>query len=135
MAHLSVLSVLVENCMKEKASSKRRFPASISSDMGRLIRQFAEETKQALQENIFAEYLFGSYATERQTPLSDVDILIIVRQMTPDLQRQVSGLAAEYSLKHNVYISPIVQDVTSWNKNQRYRTLFYQDVTEQGIRL
>jgi predicted nucleotidyltransferase len=121
--------------MKEKVSSKRRFPKAISPDMGRLIRQFADETKQALQENILAEYLFGSYATERHTPLSDIDILIIVKQMTPDLQRRLSGMAVEFSLKHNVYISPIVQDIAAWNKNQHYRTLFYKDVAEQGIRL
>lgn len=111
------------------------FPSSIPPATGRVIRRFATETKKLLKENIWAEYLFGSYATDRQTPQSDVDILIIVKCATPDLQRRLSGLASDYSLKYNLYISPIVQDFATWEKNQRCRTLFYQDVTQQGIRL
>jgi predicted nucleotidyltransferase len=108
---------------------------SIAPDIRKKIRQFADETKQLLQENICAEYLFGSYATHKQTPVSDIDILIIVKNLTPDLQYQLSGLAADYSLKYNLYISPIVQDISVWEKNQYYQTLFYQDVMKQGIRL
>jgi predicted nucleotidyltransferase len=110
-------------------------PSSIPSATGRVIRRFASETKKLLKENMREEFLFGSYATDRQTPQSDVDILIIVQRATPDLQRQLSSLAADYSLKYNLYISPIVQDIAVWEKNKRCRTLFYQDVTQQGIRL
>ena len=110
-------------------------PAHIQPQIAQMIRSFANDTKQLLHENIRAEYLFGSYATNRQTPQSDIDILIIVNRFTPDLQRQVSGLAADYSLKYNLYISPIVQDISAWEKNQYYHTLFYQDIIQQGIRL
>lgn len=122
--------------MNDKAFSTRLLPSSITPAIGQVIEQFANDTKQLLQENIWAEYLFGSYATNRQTSASDIDILIIVKHLTPpDLQRQVSGLASDYSLQYNMYISPIVQDLTVWEKNQYYHTLFYQDVVQQGIRL
>lgn len=121
--------------MNDKAFSTRLLPSSITPAIGQVIEQFANDTKQLLQENIWAEYLFGSYATNRQTAASDIDILIIVKHLTPDLQRQVSGLASDYSLQYNMYISPIVQDLTVWEKNQYYHTLFYQDVVQQGIRL
>ena len=121
--------------MNEKTFSTSPLPASMTPVVGQVIQQFADDTKQLLHENLWAEYLFGSYATNRQTPLSDIDILIIVKHFTPDLQRQVSGLAVDYSLKYNLYISPIVQDISVWEKNQSYHTLFYQDVVQQGIRL
>ena len=121
--------------MNENKLSTIPLPASITPAVGEVIEQFAKDTKQLLQENIWAEYLFGSYATNRQTPTSDIDILIIVKHLTPDLQRQVSGLASDYSLQYNLYISPIVQDLTVWEKNQYHHTLFYQDVVQQGIRL
>ncbi len=107
----------------------------ISPDVRQMIQQFANETKQLLQENIMAEYLFGSYATNTQTPLSDIDILIIVKHFTPDLQRQMSGLASDYSLEHDMYISPILQDREVWAKNQDCQTLFYQEVMQHGIPL
>lgn len=121
--------------MNETRRSTTSLPPSITPAIGRVIEQFATETKQLFQDNLWAEYLFGSYATNRQTPGSDIDILIIVKHLTPDLQRQVSGLASDYSLQYNMYISPIVQDISIWEKNQQHHTLFYQDVVQQGIRL
>jgi predicted nucleotidyltransferase len=94
-----------------------------------------KESKQILQENVIAEYLFGSYATDTYSPLSDIDILIIVNTFTPEIRRQMSGLASEYSLEYDVYISPIIKDNQVWNKNKEYHTLFYQEVTQHGIRL
>ena len=100
-----------------------------------MIQQFAHESKQLLKDDLMAEYLFGSYATETQTTASDIDILIIVKQFKPELQREVSGLASDYSLEYGTYISPIVQGQDAWEQNKRYQTLFYRDVTTHGIPL
>ena len=105
------------------------------SDIQEIVRQFADETRHILRDNVLEEYLFGSYAKKTQTPESDIDILIIVRSFSPDMQYQISGLASEYSLKHDILISPIVRDVESWQKNKSYNTLFYQEVQNSGISL
>lgn len=105
------------------------------SDVQEIVRQFADETRRILSDNVLEEYLFGSYARKTQTPESDIDILIIVRSFSPDMQYQISGLASEYSLKHDVLISPIVRDVESWRKNKNHNTLFYQEVQRSGISL
>ncbi len=109
--------------------------AHIPIDIVKIIRQFAYETKQILRDHIIAEYLFGSYAMNTYHQLSDIDILILVDQFTPDIRRQLSGLASEYSLQYDVYISPIIKDRQVWTQNQQYNTLFYQDVTRYGIPL
>jgi len=124
-----------ESVMSKNVPPNTSLPSHISPAIVQIIQQFANETKQLLQENIMAEYLFGSYATNMQTPLSDIDILIIVKHFTPDLQRQVSDLASDYSLDYDMYISPIVQDLTVWEKNRHYQTLFYQEVIQHGIPL
>ncbi len=108
---------------------------NIAPQISHIIRDFARDTKHLLKKNVVAEYLFGSYATNKQTSLSDIDILVIVKDYTPELQWAMSGLASEYSLKYDVCISPILQDIRVWEKNRRYHTLFYQEVSEHGIRL
>ena len=108
---------------------------NVPPEKWQIIQQFATEAKLLLQQNMRAEYLFGSYATNTQTPASDIDILIIVDRFTPALQREVSGLASDYSLEYDLYISPILQDSTAWEKNKRHQTLFYQDVIQHGIPL
>lgn len=63
----------------------------------RIIRDFARDTKHLLKKNFIAEYLFGSYATNKQTSLSDIDILIIVKDYTPELQWEMSELRGQVS--------------------------------------
>ncbi len=108
---------------------------SLAPKLAQTVRQFALESRQILKDKLVVEYLFGSYTTNTQTSLSDIDILILVSKNTPELQWQMSGLASKYSLEKDVCISPILQDVEVWKKNQRARTLFYQEVTTHGIPL
>jgi len=100
-----------------------------------IIQDFVIDTKKLLKDNIISEYLFGSYAVNTEETSSDIDILIIVKQSTPELQWQMGGLASEYSLKYDICVSPILQDENVWNKNQKYHTLFYTEITEHGIPL
>ncbi len=108
---------------------------NIDPDIAQIIQQFVTDAKHLLQDQVIAEYLFGSYATNTQTPLSDIDILILVNTSTPALQWQMSGLASDYSLEYNLCFSAILQDMEVWKKNQQAQTLFYQEVTTYGIRL
>ena len=121
--------------VRKKGTRLRKRIPHIPLHISRIIRKFVRDSKQILQENIIAEYLFGSYATNTYTSLSDIDILIIVNTFTPGIRRQISELASEYSLEYDVYISPIIKDFQVWNKNEYYYTLFYQEVTRNGIRL
>jgi predicted nucleotidyltransferase len=120
---------------RSRDRSLRKIAPHIPLHILRIIQRFARDTKHILQENVIAEYLFGSYATNTYTPLSDIDILIVVNRFTPEIRREMSGLASEYSLEYDVYISPIIKDYQVWNKNKLYHTLFYQEVTQHGIRL
>ena len=109
--------------------------ASLTPKLAQIVQQFALESRQILKNQFVMEYLFGSYTTNTQTSLSDIDILILVSKNTPELQWQMSGLASKYSLEKDVCISPILQDVEVWKKNQCAHTLFYQEVTTHGILL
>ena len=107
----------------------------MKADTQFVIDQFARESKNVLQDNIFEEYLFGSYATQTQTLLSDIDILVIVKQFTPIMQSQLSSMASEYALTYDLCISPILTDLETWGKNKRCNTLFCQEIGRHGIRL
>lgn len=100
-----------------------------------LIQDFAEETKKILQDNLVAEYLFGSYARNEQTELSDIDILIIVKRFDSGIRGKLSDLSSDYSVEKNILISPVIKDIQIWEKNRKYNTLFYQEVTRDGIKL
>jgi len=114
---------------------QKRLSETLDSQMSQIIQDFVRDTKYLLKDNIVAEYLFGSYTRHTQTALSDIDILIIVKQTTPAIQWEMGGLASDYSLKYDVCISPLVHDLRVWKKNQQYHTLFYQEIMQYGIPL
>ncbi len=118
----------------------------IPHDISRIIQQFVNDSKRLLSEHIIGEYLFGSYATDKYSPfsdidiliivdISDIDILIIVDKLTPDIRRRMSGLASDYSLEYDICISPVMKDEQVWKRNQQCDTLFYQEVIQNGIPL
>jgi len=107
----------------------------MESHISDIINDFACDTKRILKDNLVAEYLFGSYARNEQTNLSDIDILIIVKQFNPRIRRKISSLSSDYSLKKDIIISPVIKDIDVWRKNQKYNTLFYSEIARDGIKL
>lgn len=101
----------------------------------KIVNDFSNDTKNLLKDNLIAEYLFGSTARAENKELSDIDILIIVKQFDYQLREALSSLSSEYSINHGLYISPILKDENSWEKNKTHQTLFYKEIQRDGIRL
>lgn len=100
-----------------------------------LINDFIRDSRNLLKDNLIQEYLFGSYATGKQGPFSDIDILLIVKFLNPKIRSQISSLSSDYSLEHGIIISPVLKDIATWEKNKNYKTLFYNEIVLKGINL
>ncbi|APF20841.1 DNA polymerase beta domain protein region [Caldithrix abyssi DSM 13497] len=100
-----------------------------------IIKRFSIDIQEIVKDNLFGQYLFGSYSRDQANDLSDIDTLIIVNQFDFKLREQLSELASEFSLKYGINISPIVKNIEVWEKNKQYRTLFYQEITRDGVQL
>jgi len=101
----------------------------------KIIKNFSDETKEILSDNLVAEYLFGSMARNEADEFSDIDILIIVKQFDYQIRKELSRLSSEYSISHGVCISPIIKDLKIWEQNEFYKTLFYREIQRDGVRL
>ncbi|MGE5343058.1 MAG: nucleotidyltransferase domain-containing protein [Candidatus Omnitrophota bacterium] len=132
---MQLLDARLKEQLNEGAINQRKKIPPIPPRISRIIKRFVKDSKQLLQDNIIEEYLFGSYANNTYTSVSDIDILIVVNNFSPEIRRKMSGLASEYSLEYNVLISPIIKDSQVWNKNKEFHTLFYQEIREHGISL
>lgn len=100
-----------------------------------IVKEFVNDTKKILKDNLIEEYLFGSYAKNKQSELSDIDILIIVKALNTKLRKEISSLSSIYSLNKDVIISPVLKDKNIWEKNKKYNTLFYKEIEKYGIEL
>ena len=100
-----------------------------------VVQDFLNDSKQLLQDNLVAEYLFGSVARRENSEYSDIDILIIVKQFNYKVRESLSSLSSEYSINRGIYVSPILKDINIWEMNKNHKTLFYQEIQRDGIRL
>jgi len=77
--------------------------------------------------------LFGSKTRRNSYVGSDIDILIVLTDLSWEIKKTISYLAAEENLKHNVLISTIRYDVSTWENPVVIASPFGQSVREEGI--
>lgn len=118
--------------MSNQINDQRRI---MKLEISKIIEEFVEDTKKILKENLIEGYLFGSYAKEEQGEFSDIDILIIVKELNSQLRKEISSLSSLYSLNKDVLISPVLKDRAIWEKNKKYGTLFFREIEKYGIAL
>lgn len=72
------------------------------------IQEFARQVRARLQTHMLDLKLFGSKAMGRDVEESDIDVLVVVAEKTPELEEQVLDIAFDVNVAHEVYISPRV---------------------------
>lgn len=107
----------------------------MNAQISETIQEFADDTKKILKDNLIEEYLFGSYARNEQEDFSDIDILIIVKEFSAAVRKEISSLSSDYSLDKGIIISPIIKDRHIWEKNKEHETLFYREIAKYGVEL
>ncbi|MCI0570245.1 MAG: nucleotidyltransferase domain-containing protein [Myxococcaceae bacterium] len=77
--------------------------------------------------------LFGSYARGEAIPLeSDVDVLVVVDELTQQEHREVVSRAAEISCLHNVLLTPLVLPAARFDQMRRWQLLLAQNIEREG---
>ncbi|HXF93545.1 MAG TPA: nucleotidyltransferase domain-containing protein [Nitrospiraceae bacterium] len=69
-------------------------------------KEFARQVRARLQTHVLDLKLFGSKTMGRDVEESDIDVLVVVDQNTPELEDQVLEIAFDVNVAHDVYISP-----------------------------
>ena len=72
------------------------------------IADFAARVRSALGSRVLDIRVFGSKATGRDVPGSDIDLLVVVEEATVDVEDRVLAIAFDVNLARDVYISPRV---------------------------
>jgi predicted nucleotidyltransferase len=99
------------------------------------LEEFLRELRADLRNNLVEVKLFGSKATGRDQPDSDIDVLVVVDQGDVETEDQVLDIAFNVNLKHEVYISPRVIDRSILADPVWSITPFLRAVAKEGIPL
>jgi uncharacterized protein len=88
-----------------------------------------------LGNNLLEVKLFGSKATGKDQPDSDIDVLVAVEKGSVAVEDQVLDVAFDTNLKHEVYISPRVVDRATLADPVWSITPFLKAIAKEGITL
>ncbi len=78
-------------------------PADIAA-----VALFTTQVRAVLADALVELRLFGSKARGDATEESDIDVLVVVSRIDPEVERQVSDAAFEASLEHDVLVAPVL---------------------------
>jgi len=99
------------------------------------LNEFSLQIKNALKKNLFDLKLFGSKSTGKFQDESDIDILIVIDQRDEEVMNTISDIMLDLELKYACKISPIVLTSTELLKNRQHKTLFYHEISRDGVTL
>jgi predicted nucleotidyltransferase len=107
--------------------------SSLTDEERNAVLEFADLLRARFGSLIKEIILFGSKAREESDKNSDIDILIVLTNVSWEIKKSISELAAEENLTHNALISTIRYDVATWENPIIKASPFGKIVREEGI--
>ena len=103
-----------------------------------IVHGFVEQTKQLLTTKLFRIILYGSYARGDFCDNSDVDLMILVRDMSEReirvMEEKLCDIAFEIELDKEIHISVIVKDEIQFESWEDILP-FYCNIRKEGIEI
>lgn len=96
---------------------------------------FVNKVDQQFGKQLCAVILFGSRARGEAEPDSDMDLLVVVSEVDPGIQKAIHYLAADVWLEFGIFLSTLVWSEAHWRKVENLHTLFYQNILKDGLSL
>ncbi|MBI3754055.1 MAG: nucleotidyltransferase domain-containing protein [Deltaproteobacteria bacterium] len=97
------------------------------------VLEFAKLIRERFGSTIKEIILFGSKARKESGKESDIDILIVLSEVSWEIKKTISELAAEENLKHDVLITTIRYDAAAWENPVIKTSPFGRAVRREGI--
>ncbi len=114
---------------------KKDYEKYLGKDEQIALKIFMDQVKPFLGDNLVSVKLFGSKARGDFDKESDMDILFILHKRDWATSHRITVIVTEINLEYNCNISPIIYTQSEYQKNQRFNTLFIQNLKKEAIAL
>lgn len=96
-----------------------------------VITLFSRKLKEQLGNRLIRTILFGSRAREDYHPDSDYDVLVIVDEVTPEVNQAIDDLAGEFLYEYGK-LFPVIAVSEKRFASQKYDP-FYMNIRKEGV--
>ncbi len=95
------------------------------------------ELKQFLEKhyNLIDFRIFGSKARGKDTPDSDIDVMIELSEITPDIETEIDKILFKINLKNDCFISAVMFGKKELEEGPMDQSPLYKAIEKEGIRI
>ncbi len=79
--------------------------------------------------------IFGSKVREEDTPESDIDVMIILEELDPEIQSRIYDIVFEVNLKNDCFISVLIFNKQEIEEGPMSESPIYKAIQKEGILL
>lgn len=99
------------------------------------LMRIKKQLKERLHDRIISIYAFGSKVRGDHNEWSDFDVLVVVRNKTPELESEIIGLFVDEEIESGLSFTPVIKDIKAFELEKRFNTPFYGNITREGVLL
>jgi uncharacterized protein len=90
---------------------------------------------QRFGDRLLGMTLYGSHARGEARSDSDVDVLVVVRDLTGQERTRVYEIGADVSMERRIALAPLAVSPAELEELRRLERLLWQDIAREGINL
>ena len=99
------------------------------------LQRIVTELHEKFSGDVVSVYAFGSRVRGDHSAGSDFDVLVLVNDRTINLEQGIIDVFVDEEMKSGISFDPVIKTARSFELEKRHNTPFYQNVTEQGIKI
>lgn len=100
----------------------------LSKKERKAVNSFVKELEENLGDYILNMRLFGSKVRGDSHRDSDIDIFILVKERTSDIEDRVSEIEVNHDIEYGLPISTVLYSLFEYRKNKELGSLFFENV-------
>jgi len=97
--------------------------------------RIAHRLRERFLERVAGVYALGSRVRGDYDEWSDFDVLIVVKDRDPSIEKEIIGLFVDEKLESGVPFTPLIKDLKAFELEKGYHTPFYTNIMREGIEL
>lgn len=107
----------------------------LSAHESAAVSEYVSHLHQALGHELVELWLFGSKARGESGPDSDIDLLVVLTTVQPEVRWHIWELGSDISLEYDVLLNVHIIDAARWDQEHRYCGTLWREIERDGVPL
>jgi uncharacterized protein len=100
-----------------------------------ILEAIAARLREKLGDRITRMYAFGSRVRGDHHEWSDLDVLVVVKEKNPHIQREIVEMFVDSEMESGIPFSVVIKEERVFNLERSLNSPFYQNIMREGVSL